>query len=62
MEAFEGAPVEYTSDGEISEQMSATVTNSLRKLGKRKINVSVYFYIIYSLYDHLNFELPLQLF
>ncbi|KAL4135782.1 hypothetical protein QTP88_007370 [Uroleucon formosanum] len=39
MEAFEGAAVEYTSDGEISEQMSATVINSLRKLGKRKINI-----------------------
>jgi len=49
MEASEGAAVEYTSDGEISEQMSGTVTHSLRKLGKRKINVSIYFYIIYSL-------------
>ncbi|XP_008178652.1 ras-related GTP-binding protein A-like [Acyrthosiphon pisum] len=38
MEAIEGAAVEYTSDGEISEQMSATVKHSLRKLGKRKIN------------------------
>lgn len=50
METFEGAAVEYTSDGEISEQMSATVKHSLRKLGKRKINVSIYFYIIYSLW------------
>jgi len=49
MKAIEGAVVEYTSDGEISELMSDTVKHSLRKLGKRKINVSIYFYIIYSL-------------
>jgi len=48
MEVLEGAAVEYTSDGEISEQMSDTVKHSLSKLGKRKINVSIYFYIIYS--------------
>jgi len=47
MEAFEGAAVEYTSDGEISEQMSATVKHSLRKLGKRKINVSTYIFLYY---------------
>jgi hypothetical protein len=46
MEALKGAAVEYTSDGEISEQMSGTVTHSLRKLGKRKVNVSIY--IIYN--------------
>jgi len=43
MEASESASVEYTSDGEISEQMSTTITRSLRKLGKRKVNVSIYY-------------------
>ncbi|XP_026819440.1 ras-related GTP-binding protein A-like [Rhopalosiphum maidis] len=41
MEALKGAAVEYTSDGEISEQMSGTVTHSLRKLGKRKVNILI---------------------
>ncbi|KAE9525103.1 hypothetical protein AGLY_014517 [Aphis glycines] len=41
METLNGAAVEYTSDGEISEQMSGTVTHSLRKLGKRKVNILI---------------------
>lgn len=61
METLNGATVEYTSDGEISEQMSGTVTHSLRKLGKRKVNVSTYLFILSIMYHYLNFELSCQL-